>query len=214
MYCIVSAFPPELSRLIELTHAEQQENNIWISRQLNIVLGSMGVGYLDSAINLQRLLHRFSEVDKVIFTGSAGFYPGNQSVKTGDLCWCKETLLCDSAAEMKYSLYSDKLKRNPIKSTIKPKSNLYSAVVATILTLTKDDQLAVILGKQAKAELENMELYGIASVCEKISIQWNALLGITNKVGSNGSAEWRENYRRMAIISGDYLYRQLIKTHG
>ncbi len=211
MLCVVSAIFSEISRLVELTDAKPLEESIWQSRQKDLLIVSAGVGFLESAIQLQNLLFRFTGINKVIFCGSAGVYPGIEAIKTGDICLCQETVLCDSAAEMGLGLYASILPRDAIQSTLKINASLQSSRVLTALGLTADDDLAMTLQQNTKADLENMELYGIASVCQKQSVLWNAILGITNWVGSNGHMEWKQNFKTMGRQANDLLF-QCIKS--
>ena len=210
MICIISAIFPEISSLTARTGVKQVDENIWHMVHQNVLLSATGTGYLESAIQLQSLLHRYPDITQVLFCGSAGVYPGIKTIQPGDLCLCKNTILCDSAAEMDLSLYASLMARNPIQSDFELDSSLYSASVLTTLSLTSNDNLAGTLTTQTSAELENMELYGIASVCRKASIQWNAILGITNKVGKNGHGEWKENYKSLGNITAEYLARLCI----
>ncbi len=207
MLCIVSAIFSEISRLVDLTNAQPVENNIWHSDQKELLIVSAGVGYLESAIQLQALLFRFTNIQKVIFCGSAGVYPGVKTTKTGDVCLCQDTILCDSAAEMKMGLYASILPRNAIQSSLEVKSSLQPLRVLTSLSLTSDNDVSKTLQQNTKADLENMELYGIASVCQKHAILWNAILGITNTVGKHGHVEWQQNFKAMGKQTGDALFR-------
>ncbi|MBU3917296.1 hypothetical protein KKA14_17320 [bacterium] len=212
MLCVISAIFSEISRLVELTGAQLIEDSIWYSEQKDLLVVSAGVGYLESAIQLQSLLFRFTDIKKVIFCGSAGVYPGVNTIKTGDVCLCQETILCDSAAEIGLGLYASILPRNAIQSNLEINDSLCSSRVLTTLSLTANDDLAISLRQNTKADLENMELYGIASVCQKHSVLWNAILGITNIVGCNGHQEWSRNFRAMGKLASDFLFKNMKET--
>lgn len=207
---IVSAIPSEVRELVEQTGAiKESDKNIWRQKELNLIIASVGVGYLEAAINLQILLNQNREIKSVIFCGTAGVYQETERLAIGQLASCESTLLCDGAAELKQSQYVPILKREEVSTTLPMDLPVQSAKVVTALTLTINDQLANIIRKQTDGELENMELYGIARVCEELSIPWNALLGVTNKVGSSGHEGWLKNHEKMENLSGKTIAKWL-----
>ncbi|BDA78508.1 hypothetical protein LPTSP3_g14380 [Leptospira kobayashii] len=44
-------------------------------------------------------------------------------------------------------------------------------------------------------DVENLELYGLATVARKLNKNLFAVLSVTNQVGSDGSADWQKNWR-------------------
>lgn len=214
MLCIVSAIDVEVSPLLKLLDANKADSSeIWVDSTNNILITSVGVGYLDAAINLKEILLKYPQIDRVIFCGSAGVYPGNQKIKVGDLCSCADTVLSDGAAEMKLSRYASIMNRQPITAQLLTNSVLPKTRVATTISLTLSDEMAEKIATASHADLENMELYGIASVCQKASISWNGLLGITNTVGSNGHLEWKQNYHKIAEKCSQFLYEMIKKCY-
>ncbi len=210
MLCIVSAMKAEVLPLIGLLGAEKvNESEVWLDKAHDILITSAGVGYLEAALNLGDLLLVFPQIESVIFCGSAGVYPGERGFGTGDLCICSDTVLCDGAAEMKMGQYASIMDRRPIKANFDLGPSLPKTRVATTISLTLSDQMAEQLADGSQSDVENMELYGIASVCKKKSILWNAVLGITNTVGSNGHLEWKQNYQNMADKCSRFLYETI-----
>lgn len=207
MFCIVSAFDKEIEPLISELEAVEVEGSHWIVPSRKLVIAAVGVGYLEAAIGLEKLLVKYPETTGVLFTGSAGVYPGVSSVTIGELVVCKDTMLCDGTAELGLGLYATIMEKGPYFSSLPMTQSLKSARVATLLALTKDNQLATTIQRNSEAELENMELFGIAQVCEQRSLPWNALVGITNTVGEEGHVQWKQNYRKVAQLAG----RELIK---
>ena len=210
MLCLISAIETELRWLIEKLGAIQEDdNNTWFASQPDLIIAPVGVGFLESAINLTSLLERFPQVDKLLFTGSAGVYPNISTIVPGDICSCLETVLADGAAEQGFSLYAEPLPRTAIPATLQLGRDLYPAKIATLLTLTQSDSLAETIQKKLNVELETMELYGIAQVCRNRSLPWNAVIGITNQVGSSGHLQWRKSFREIAAKTGEFLLDEL-----
>lgn len=207
MLCVASAIAIETEKLVQKTGAKKKRGDtLWYSPQHKLVIMTTGVGFLASAIRLMKILYRYSAIDRLIFTGSAGVYPGVTSIQPGDICSCRHTVLGDGAAELQLSQYAQLLTRQAIPSTFPLPDQLYSATVATILSLTTSDTLAARLNINLQTELENMELYGLAEVCRQKSVAWNAILGVTNHVGEHGHREWMETKQTLADKTGDYLY--------
>ncbi|MCG8337960.1 MAG: hypothetical protein MJE63_25950 [Proteobacteria bacterium] len=210
MLCLISAIETELRWLIEKLGARQETGNkIWFASQPDVIIAPVGVGFLESAINVNKLLDIYPQINKLLFTGSAGVYPNISSIKPGDICSCLETVLADGAAEHGFSLYAEPLPRTAIPATFQLGNDLYPSKIATLLTLTQSDALAETIQKKLNVELETMELYGIAQVCRKRSLPWNAIIGITNQVGSSGHLQWRKSFREVAAKTGEILLDQL-----
>lgn len=206
MLCLISAIETELRWLIEKLGAKQDtDNEIWFACHPDLIIAPVGVGFLESAITLNNLLDRFPQINKLLFTGSAGVYPNTSVISPGDICGCLETVLADGAAEHGFSLYAEPLPRATIPATLQLTYDLYPAKIATLLTLTQSDALAETIQKNLNVELETMELYGIARVCEKRSLPWNCVIGITNQVGSSGHLQWRNSFREIAVKTGEFL---------
>ncbi|MBU2513622.1 hypothetical protein KJ966_19950 [bacterium] len=212
MLCIASAVFQEVKPLIELTNASRETGNRWFDKTRNLLIAATGVGFLESAIQLNRLLQETPSIEKIIFTGSAGVYPGCRHIRIGDLCICTDTILCDGAAELGLSAYVPLADQGPIKASLSLSSSLSSARVATIFSITTDNDLAGKIGENRKADIENMELYGIARVCLEGEIPWNALLGVTNTVGKKGRTQWNQNRNKLAEKACNHLFKLVIKN--
>ncbi len=210
MLCLISAIETELRWLIDKLGAKQdKDNKTWFAANPDLILAPVGVGFLESAITLNRLLDRFPQINRLLFTGSAGVYPNISEISPGDICSCLDTVLADGAAEHGFSLYAEPLPRTAIPGTLQCNHNLYPAKIATLLTLTQSDSLAETIQKNLNVELETMELYGIARVCRERTLPWNCVIGITNQVGSSGHLQWRESFRKMAMNTGEFLLDHL-----
>jgi len=182
-----------------------------MSSDLDILIAAIGVGYLESAIQLAGLFTDYPAIRNLIFTGSAGVYPSIKSIQVGDLCSCQHTLLVDGAAELGFSQYAKPLHKKKISATLSLDNALYPAKIATLLSLTKTDSLVETVCNNLNVELETMELYGVARVCFQHSIAWNAVLGITNTVGTQGHFQWKQNYQQVSEKTGEFLH-EAIKT--
>ena len=209
MLCIVSAIYSETKTLVDLTGAGEIAPNVWRSEKNGVIISALGVGYLTAAIELQSLLNEFTEIDRVLFCGTAGVYAEIDTLKVGQLVQCYGTKLADGAAEMTWSHYADILNREEIKSDLYWGCGLSSVSVLTALTLTLSDELAGVLARNTQCELENMELFGIASVCKRRGIPWDSILGITNTVGKDGSSSWVKNHNMLERLACQFIFQEI-----
>lgn len=210
MFAIVSAIKDEIVTIIKELEADKLDNeNIWLSKQQNVYILPLGVGYLTAAINLQRFCYQHPEVKSVLFCGTAGAYHDEDQI--GSVVQCSSTILVDAAAEIKLSLYAPILPREALNPTLKLDMDLHSGKVLTALTLTKSNETAKEMVQNTDSEFENMELYGIACVSILLKLKWNSILGITNKVGKNGHVEWYNNHKTVEAKAG-ILVSEMIKN--
>lgn len=217
MIAIVSAWEQELTCLKQIfSQSLQQISSIqWKHKNhQNYILTSLGVGYLEASIQLQKIVHECSKTESsniefVLFVGSAGIYP-NVPYSVGELFLCKETILCDTSTIMGYSKYASFLNQGTIQSHKIDIDSLESIKIATLLSLTLDDQTAIKIQKKTNCVAENMELFGVARTCQVYGIPWNACVGITNLVGSSGSHEWKKNYYSVQKNIASLLQQELL----
>ncbi len=170
MLCIISAFSKEIEPLLSRSGASKKDNNLWTIDRKQILIAAVGIGFLEASLNLNKILTLHSEIRSVIFTGSAGVYPDVPDIEIDDLCTCSDTILCDGAAEMGLGLYASILPKDPLEASYKKIEAKRRARVATLLSLTKDNGLANTIRNNTNAELENMELYGIAKTCLELPV--------------------------------------------
>jgi nucleoside phosphorylase len=61
--------------------------------------------------------------------------------------------------------------------------------------VTTDDALAARLAAFTSCAVEHLEAYGVAAACAAQGVPFVAALGVANRVGATGRAEWRQNHR-------------------
>lgn len=165
---------------------------------------SMGVGNLEAAIHLQDFLFKNPNIKEIIFIGSAGSYDIKicpvPSFASGFNYYSIEYSFLK-----KYSHIPELLKINykptigPVGKKIIKKLNLksYSVNCPNSISLQKWNW-----NMQNKIQphpiLENMECFGLASVCKKMNTKFCSIFSVTNSVCANGSVEWKKNYKILA----------------
>jgi nucleoside phosphorylase len=87
--------------------------------------------------------------------------------------------------------------------------------VATTLSITTDDQLAVRLGRKTGCCAENLEAFSVALACAARDLPFAAMLVSTNAVGSVGREQWSE-HQRQAAERGAHLVLEWLEqgAHG
>lgn len=60
--------------------------------------------------------------------------------------------------------------------------------------------------------LENMEAATLAFACRALAIPFSAFVCVTNTIGPNGRAEWRQNFRTAGERLGEFIERVILKT--
>lgn len=186
-YVFVSAIPEELAGLAE--------------RLPDLDFLSLGVGNLEASLHLLEYLNKNPHKKNVFFLGSCGTYnpeicpyPG---FARGGSCYMYREL----SEFKKISHVPDLLPKttNPGKTTwelsvlqTRPNFPEHSVNSPNSLSLVNPSELPDFPGGLV---LENMEVFGLARVCEKMNLYFTSVFAVTNRVGREGSREWRENYK-------------------
>ncbi len=207
MKCIVSAVSLELNPLIKKLGGSWDSGGNFIDKAAGLIFSKVGIGFLDAFANTTRLLDQFPEITSFLFTGSAGFYSKNATAGIGDTCSCQDTFICDGAAELGLSDYVTKGQKAYLKSTLPLNMEIPALRVATVFTITIKNSLANTIAEKRQADVENMELFGVALACQKKKTPWNAILGITNEVGDQGREQWLKHKDEIAAICCQYVSR-------
>ena len=196
---IASAVAAELEPLASSLGARPIEGG-W--RIPGLVLAPLGIGALNAALGLGRWL---SEVNEVVFAGSAGILPG-AGFRIGQVVEASQVLLADGAAAL--GLAHSPLMDRPLTLEAGPRRfGCPQAKVVNTGSVTQDLGLALALAQSSGAELETLELYGLALAAQQAGLPWSALLGLTNEVGPLGQGQWQENHRPLAQAVGGILAR-------
>ncbi|OGH00253.1 MAG: hypothetical protein A2600_07195 [Candidatus Lambdaproteobacteria bacterium RIFOXYD1_FULL_56_27] len=196
---IASAVAAELEPLALTLRAQAFEGG-W--RCPGLVLAPLGIGALNAAVGLGRWS---GEVAEVIFAGSAGIFPEagfqiGQVVEVSEVGWAEGAVALGLA-------HSPLMDRNRTLVAGPRTFGCPKAKVANTGAVTQDLGLAQALARSSGAELETLELYGLALAASKAGLPWSALLGLTNQVGPLGQEQWKANYKNLAQAVGEVLAR-------
>jgi len=201
---ITSAIEAELAPLAADLGAQKLGDGRWACEGYE--LAALGVGMLTAGLNLSGILTQ-SPYSEVIFTGSGGFYPGHP-YEIGQLVGVNRTLIFDPSAEQGMGHYAQMQGGRQIPSGPR-RFGLSRVSVACGIAVTADDLAAQKLTQSHGAQVENLELFGVAMAAWRAERPWSALLGLTNQVGSQGKKQWIDNYQSLGAQACRFLGEHL-----
>jgi nucleoside phosphorylase len=159
----------------------------------------VGVGLVDSAINLTRLMVQETPTS-LLFIGSAGSYGG---YKTFDI------IESSAAANIELGLITQSA-FTPIDNTIYhgDVSRETSIMINSSNYITTDMEVASEY-KKLGLELENMEFYSILKVAESFEIPARGIFIVTNYCDENAHADFIKNHEKAKALLSTYVKEQL-----
>ncbi len=217
---LLGAFPPEVDQLIHLNGLSlsvdpHHSASVRVEDLQILEVGITGIGNLNAALFLQSkiLLEKDSRISEVIFIGSAGVYgelPGMKEGDRDDLATLQtmtgaSVLFCN----LEWAVLTGVAHQpDAIAGTVSTCSGAYGAYLSQFLnakmgianspdSITLADPFAVVAG-DCSPVFENMEVFGLASVCSKYSIPFTALFALTNFVSPMGSRQWQDSHERLS----------------
>ncbi len=149
-----------------------------------------GIGSLRATQRVTLALAQ-KKFDLVLFCGTAGAY--NSAADLSKVFACQKTLWSDGAVLLG-------------KSYIPPHQNLTETLECTedfafkiphafalcLPSITTDENLAAECARHA--DLEHLELFGVALACQEFKIPWSGILGVANIVHKNAHIQWKQNH--------------------
>lgn len=213
MLLICSAWKNEIAKL---------EGNI---QNEQIAIQELGIGYLEAALKLQKLIYHYQELQKpikqIIFLGTAGAYG---SVNIGDIARVNSVSLIHQAKLSALTYLPENLakeiyfvpKDNGSIANLAEMGSLPQAHCFSSLEITRDKAIYEKLSKNDLPEdiqtmplVENMELFGIAKVANQAQIPWSSLLAISNHIHQDAHQEWSANHQDCSDKLCDFIAQGL-----
>jgi nucleoside phosphorylase len=167
----------------------------------------VGVGLIEAAAGTARLIER-QRPRAVVLIGTAGVYPGADvdDVALGSAVLVR-TMHLASASVARGNAYLPE----PLPATATVNSALLDELaaatalpicdVACPLAITRAATVAQQLRKATGAALENLEAFAVARAAASVDVPFAAVLGIANRVGPEGHAEWRAHGEKAAAAA-------------
>ena len=153
----------------------------------------------------------------MVLVGSAGALPGS-GVDLLEVVAVASTVLADlAAARGEASLL-------PRMAEVRETSAALTAALApeatrvcalTTLTVTTSDEAALALAEAHRARaplVENLEVYAVARAAEVAEVPFAAVLGVTNRVGGRGRADWAQHHEKVAELVRDRVLTGLARA--
>ena len=161
----------------------------------DVIVRSCGIGKLESAISLYEIIAEYSEVEEVVFLGSAGAYVNKGVSCISSNHFTQIDLSVKEGRSKKPDLMSSEItsRAGPLGLYLSEKLELSPGTVNTT------DSITLVSTELFPANTyENLEAYGLAYVANKLSIPFSCIMPVTNTVSPSGSDEWRRNFRIMS----------------
>lgn len=176
---------------------ESEINLLFDKQNPQLLVRALGIGLIDSAVSLAQILSENQDIDNVVFTGTAGAYP-DSGYKIGDIVNAIEHKLIGigSIDDQSYfpkaiqTTFSFRDQFNRIFPTVRSGS---------VFEITKSDHLARRISEYYSVDVEHMELFSVAKICDKFAVQFNCVMGISNMVGANSHQEWVDNHYSVSM---------------
>ncbi len=200
----IGAFPPE----IELIARGDSPENLMVEAL------DCGVGNVSAALALQeRLLDRDKPpVAEAIFIGSAGCYdegPFGPPLNLGFAVGFENREIAVTAGDAHLpDLMLSALETRPGPLGLRLRDELG----ARTGSVNSPDSLTLSPPPGIRGEFENMEAFGLACAAARSELPFCAVLALTNRVGPDGSAQWRANHREMGRALQEAILRVLRNT--
>jgi nucleoside phosphorylase len=193
---VVSAFEPEIAPLRPLVRGSRR-----------VTLAAAGIGAVDAAVGAAAAIAA-ARPSRVIFVGTAGVY--GSAVRTGlpiGSAAVVGELACVSTAALRGEAYLPAPTALRAETSRRLRAALRTAAgeaggprsvdrsVACPLAITRSATLGRRIAAATGAELENLEAFAVARAAVAAGVDFAAVLGVANRVGPTGHAEWLRHHR-------------------
>ncbi len=194
MICLCSAWEEELQAL--------RDKDLYLDARLiqagqGLLLRTLGIGYVQAALSLQKIIRDEPQIQEIIFVGTCGSY--NDKYKIGDLLNISSVTFLERGA-IEGSGY--------LVSGLKPLSYNSAGLVSEDFEQAPCLSSLEISSKATKildyyhydAAVENMELLGVAKVASDAALPWRALLAVSNYTNAKAHEDWLREHKRVSAL--------------
>jgi len=194
----VGAFAPEIDLLREYDGRTFHDD---AGKRIRIGVAECGIGNLNAALYLQKRI-TLDHPDEIVFVGSCGLYREpvgddvNKTVAFSTGFFHLDLGVLQGISRIPFPIVP--LRTSPGAIGLRLRDALVPVGGATNCpdSISLIDPSAIELPDGVL--FENMESYGLAKVAYEADVPFSALFAITNRVGPNGSEEWRRNHGIMS----------------
>ncbi|AFI03552.1 purine-nucleoside phosphorylase [Helicobacter cetorum] len=154
----------------------------------------IGVGLIESAINLTCLCLKNPSIESLVFIGSAGSY--SQEI---ELLSVFESVECYQIEESFTHFKSYTPLDNAIQIECEEKA-LFQRVKLNSSNYIHTNEIFAQKMAQNNILLENMEFFSVLSVAKTFSLKAKGIFCVSNYVGTNAHKEFKENHAKVKRI--------------
>ena len=156
----------------------------------------IGIGLVDSAINLTRLILEVGRPDMILFIGSAGSYGKYQIF---------DIIESSSAANIELGLITQSA-YTPIDNTIEHAvvSHETPIMINSSNYITSDKELSKEYQKLG-VELENMEFFSVLKTAENFEIPAYGIFVVSNFCDENAHEDFLKNHEKAKALLSQYI---------
>ncbi len=202
---VFGAFEPEID---EVRSAAEGRVVSFAGRPRRIQTAALGIGALEAALavgpTLALCAARGEPAGEALFLGSAGVYRGEPDISAGsDRFGCSTDFFQYDLAALEGRARRPTLARSRVTTRAGEVANALAAELELTTGCARfgcnstDSVTLVDFAPAANAgfRFENLEAYGIARALEGSGVLFSAFFALTNRVGPDGSDQWRANFR-------------------
>ena len=168
---------------------------------------ALGIGYLDAALNLERILSKDNEIEKIIFIGTAGAY--SKTIELGSLVEVSRIALLNFGTVDQKAYVPKPYPEYHCFASLDKK--IKKVTCLSNLEITKDTKVSkkVMDTFTTRDIVENMELYGVGKIANYYKKPLSALLGVTNYTNIDAHDDWKEQEELVSAKLAEHLLKQL-----
>ncbi|OKB24716.1 purine-nucleoside phosphorylase [Helicobacter pylori] len=159
----------------------------------------IGVGLIESAINLTRMRLKNPDTESLIFIGSAGSYSPEI-----ELLSVFESV-CGYQIEESFSHLNSYTPLNNFIQIETKEEALFERVCVNSSNYIHTSEMFAKKMAQKGVLLENMEFFSVLSVAKIFSLKAKGIFCVSNYVGLNAHKEFKENHAKVKQILEDTL---------
>jgi nucleoside phosphorylase len=187
---------------IAVVSAIYEETDLILKEKPIIAKKALGIGNLEAGLALDHLIESLPELEAVLYLGSAGAYAWS-TLTIGDFVFSDDfsSLSIASALGLSKQIQAEKIHQT--NRDFFSKSHLVSrdwkeAITNAPAEITLHQIQKPPIPEWQEFNIENMETFGVATVCKKRNLPLLALFCVTNIVGPDGSEQWKNNWRKFS----------------
>lgn len=192
---ICGAFLPEIEHL-----QEHYKGNP------SIIVAPVGIGAIAAASTTTTLIAHHHPTH-ILFTGTCGILTPS-SISIGDIVRAK-TIYSGDIGALSGDNHLPEVMNTPITPTqfITPKNKIPQYDVFCPLAITHSETGAALLRHNFPSGVaESLECFAVAWCAVQHQIPFEALLGVSNTIGPNGHAEWKDHHEHVSRATQEQIF--------